>query len=70
MLIQVWQKILSNLEDCRAGTVLTSMDYAKAFIRLSFQHCLAAFARCGASSPVIRLLIIFLTGRTMKVRVG
>ena len=61
MVIKVWQKVLSNLEDRRAATVLTSIDYAKAFNRLSFQHCLAAFARRGASRPVIRLLASFLS---------
>ena len=69
-MIKVWQRILSDLEDRRAATVLTSIDYAKAFNRLSFQHCLAAFARRGASRPVLKLLAAFLTGRTMKVRVG
>ena len=70
MIIKVWQKILSNLEDRRAATVLTSIDYAKAFNRLSFQHCLAAFARQGASRPILQLLASFLSGRTMRVRVG
>ena len=70
MLINVWQKILTGLEDCRAGVVLTSIDYAKAFNRLSFQHCLAAFAKQGASSPVLRLIATFLSGRTMSVRVA
>ena len=36
MLIAIWQKILYDLEDCRAGSVVTSIDYAKAFNRLSF----------------------------------
>ena len=70
MIIGVWQKIMSNLEDRRAATVLTSIDYAKAFNRLSFQHCLAAFARRGASAPVLKLLAAFLTDRRMMVRVG
>ena len=70
MLINVWQKILYNLEDRRAPTVLTSIDYAKAFNRLSFQHCLMAFSKRGASSPIIELIASFLTGKTMSVRVG
>ena len=36
LIIKVWQKIMKNLEDRRAATVLTSIDYAKAFNRLSF----------------------------------
>ena len=70
MIMKIWQKIMTNLEDRRAATVLTSIDYAKAFNRLSFQHCLAAFAAKGASRPVMGLIAAFLTGRTMKVRVG
>ena len=70
MLINVWQRILTGLEDRRAGVVLTSIDYAKAFNRLSFQHCLRSFADRGASTPILRLLATFLSGRTMTVRVA
>ena len=70
MLLNIWQKVLTNLEDRRAGVVLTSIDYAKAFNRLSFQHCLKAFAGQGASNPILRLIATFLTGRTMSVRVA
>ena len=70
MVMKIWQKILTNLEDRRAATILTSIDYAKAFNRLSFQHCLRAFAKRGASTPIIRLIATFLRNRMMKVRVG
>ena len=70
LVLKLWQKILSNLEDRRAATILTSIDYAKAFNRLSFQHCLRAFAEKGASTPILRLLATFLTNRRMRVRVG
>lgn len=69
MVLKVWQNVLNNLEDRRAATVLTSIDYAKAFNRLSFQQCLCSFARLGASLPIIRILATFLTGRTMQVKV-
>ena len=70
MIMKVWQKILGNLEDRRTATVLTLIDYTKAFNRLSFQHCLAAFASKGASTPVIHLLATFLTNQQMVVKVG
>ena len=70
MLLNIWQNICSNLEDYRSSTVLTAIDYAKAFNRLSFQKCLQSFKKKGASSPVLRLLAAFLKGRTMRVRVG
>ena len=70
MLVELVQDVLEDLEDYRAGSVLVSIDYAKAFNRMSFQHCLAAFKKKGASAPIIRLIATFLTGRTMTVRVG
>ena len=69
MIMKVWQKILANLEDRRAATILTSIDYAKAFNRLSFQKCLTSFAKLGATLPILKLLATFLTDRTMCVRV-
>ena len=70
MLLDIWQDICSDLEDHRSATVLTSIDYAKAFNRLSYQECLQSFHKKGASSTVIRLIAAFLTGRVMKVRAG
>ena len=69
MLIAVWQNVLSDLEDCRAATLLTAIDYAKAFNHMQFQECLNAFARHGASTNVIHLVATFLTDRHMSVRV-
>ena len=70
LLISVWQKVLTDLEDCRAATVLTAIDYAKAFNRMQYQECLRSFARHGASNQIIGLIATFLTGRYMSVRVG
>ena len=70
LLVDMWDDVLHNLEDARAATMLTAIDYAKAFNRLSFQHCLEAFARKGASTEMIRILATFLSNRTMSVRVN
>ena len=70
LLISVWQNILNDLEDCRAGTLLTAIDYAKAFNRMGYQECLRSLARHGASDQLVRLVATFLTGRKMSVRVG
>ena len=70
LLISVWQKILTDLEDCRASTLLTAIDYAKAFNRMQFQECLRSFARHGASTEIIALVATFLRDRTMMVKVG
>ena len=67
VLVQLWQRILEDLEDYRAATVVTSMDYAKAFNRMSFQKCLASLVRKGSSTPLLRLVGTFLTNRTIWV---
>ena len=70
MLISIWQEILDNCEDYRSATVISAIDYAKAFNRVSYQHCLKALKDKGASSSIIRLIATFLTNRTMSVKVG
>ena len=70
LLVQLWQEVLQNLEDYRAGTIITSIDYAKAFNRMSFQHCLAALHKKDASPATVHLISTFLTNRTMTVKVG
>ena len=70
MLIEIMQQICTNAEDYRSATVITAIDYAKAFNRVSYQHCLKAFQKKSASTPILRLIATFLTGRTMAVKVG
>ena len=36
LLVDLWDEIMWNLEDERAATMITGIDYAKAFNRLSF----------------------------------
>lgn len=47
LLVDMWDEVLTSLEDARAAIMVTAIDYAKTFNRLSFQHCLAAFVRKG-----------------------
>ena len=71
VLVQLWQEVLENLEDYRAGTTITSVDYSKAFNRMSFQECLKALAKKGASTQVVlRLVATFLSNRSMTVKIG
>ena len=70
MLITIWDEICDNCEDYRSATVLTAIDYAKAFNRVSYQHCLKALEKKGASTDIIRLIATFLTNRTMSVKIG
>ena len=69
-LISVMNEVARGLADDRAAVLLTLIDYAKAFNRLSFQHCLSALARLGASTPVLQLTATFLSNRVMTCKVG
>ena len=69
-LVELYQLILETLEDSRAASVITSIDYSKAFNRLDFLHCLEALASKGASTEIIAIIGSFLTSRTMSVKVG
>ena len=69
-LVELFQLVLEALEDPRAASVITSIDYSKAFNRLDFGHCLRALANKGASTEIIAIISSFLTSRTMSVKVG
>ena len=70
MLVQLYQNICEGLEDFRAGVLLTAIDYAKAFNRMSYQHCLSSLAKLGASSDILAIIATFLSDRVMTVKVG
>ena len=59
VLVQFWQRILADLDDYRAGTLVTSIDYSKAFNRMSFQHCLSALAKKGASTDLLKICLLY-----------
>ena len=69
-LIDLWQRTLENLDDPRAASVYTSIDYSKAFNRLDFNHCLTALRDKGACSELLAIVATFLTERRMTVKVG
>ena len=69
-LLQLWQQVLENIEDPRAASLVTSIDYSKAFNRLDYEACLKALKAKGASTETIRIIASFLTDRKMTVKVG
>ena len=69
-LTELWQQVLENIEDQRASSLLTSIDYSKAFNRLNFATCLRAMKAKGACSEILSIISSFLTGRTMRVKIG
>ena len=69
LLCALWHEVGTALEDQRAAALITAIDFAKAFNRLSYKHCLDALRRKGVSSVVIELVATFLSNRTMQVKV-
>ena len=69
-LVLLWQRVLDYIEDSRAGCLLTSIDYAKAFNRLDFEHCLRCLKAKGANGKLIKIIASFLSDRVMQVKVG
>ena len=69
-LLQSWDKILRGLEDNRGSIGLISIDFAKAFNRMSHQACINAFKKKGASNQTLNLIASFLCGRRMSVKIN
>ena len=69
-LIETWDEVLRALEDNGAAITLASIDFEKAFNRMSHSECLASAARLGASQPTLGMIKAFLTQRSMTVKVG
>ena len=65
--MELWQRVLEGLEDQRAVSLLTSIDYSKAFNRLDFNHCLASLEK---KAELLRIVASFLSGRQMRVKIG
>ena len=70
LLIEVISDITGTLEDNRAASVLSAIDFSKVFNRLDHEKCLKTFSNKGASTQILALLTAFLSGRKMTVRVG
>ena len=69
-LVEMWQRSMEGLEDPRAGVLLSSIDYSKAFNRLDFAWCLQALKNKGACKQLIRIVASFLSNREMMVKIG
>ena len=68
-LVDTYDMIHRGLEDHRATINLISIDYAKAFNRMSHQAYLSAYKKKGASTNTLRVIASFLGGRSMRVKV-
>ena len=69
-LAEVWSKILTELEMPGRVVNVCSIDFSKAFNRMSHAECLNQLEKLGASPTSVALVRSFLTGRKMKVKIG
>ena len=69
-LVETWDEIMNSLEDPNAAVSLMSIDFEKAFNRMSHSHCISALQELNADEEGIKLTKAFLYGRTMRVKIG
>ena len=69
-LAETWDDITDHLEDSRAASILTAIDYSKAFNRVEHLPLLNTFANKGAPTQLIQILAGFLSKHTMSVKLG
>lgn len=69
LLLDLLDEVHGALDVGRPAAVL-SIDFEKAFNRLNHQECLKQLRELGASQQSLTLIRSFLTGRTMRVKVG
>ena len=69
-LIDSWQQILKALEDPDAAASITSIDFQKAFNRMSHKKCVEALTHYGAGELALRMVPAFLYNRCMSVKIG
>ena len=69
LLVDLMDRVLGPLED-GDPTVITGIDFEKAFNRLDHAECLIQLRQLGAADHSIQLVRSFLTGRKMRVKVG
>ena len=67
---KVWNNVLESLENPMKASALMSVDYLKAFNRLSHVSCLKKLAQKNASNQSITMVLAFLNGRKIKIRAG
>ena len=69
LLVDLYDRVLTSLDD-GSPAVVVGVDFEKAFNRLDHRECLRQLRRLGASEASISLVRAFLSGRSMRVKVG
>ena len=72
VLVQIWDKILTDLDTAQnnRAAVICGIYFSKSFSRCSYQEILKSYVSLGASQWVIDMHAVFLTNRSMHVKVG
>lgn len=70
LLIDLWEKTLSSMDDGNTAVAILGVDFEKAFNRVRHDTCIDMLQKLGASSGSINLIHSFLHGRTMRIRIG
>ena len=70
VLIGIWDKILTELDNNSKAVVISAIDFSKSFSRCSFQEILQSYQKLGISNWGLQMHAAFLTNRRMRVKVG
>ena len=70
LLCDLTTDIMRELDQGEHVVSLMAVDFAKAFNRMSHDHCLTALAKKGASNQTINKVASFLSNRSMRIRQG
>ena len=62
--------IIKGIDDGISCANVMSLDFAKAFNRMSHSKCISSLAHMGASNQTIRMVFGFLSERTMRIKSG
>ena len=69
-LAEVWDTVLTTLDNPSNAVNLCSIDFSKAFNRMNHDECLKQLRKLGASETSIALVRSFLSQRRMNLRLG
>ena len=70
VLVEIWDRVLTNLENGSKSVVLSAIDFSKSFSRCRYQEILQAYKNLGLTDWCIEMHAAFLKSRTMCVKIG
>ena len=70
VLVGLWDKILTGLEEGAKAVVLSAIDFSKSFSRCAHKEILSSYQSLGLSDLGIQMHAAFLKDRQMRVKIG